>query len=114
MTDFMDSLPKFSVKTQNTIQDEYGSGHRVERDLAADFAGLPGDSPKENVKPSVPGTHQAREALIANDIPQTAQVDRTQAQFKPQISGEPESGRKWPVGGGPSRKKPQESEARDL
>ena len=35
MTDFMDSLQKFSVKTQNTIQDEYGSGHRIERDLAA-------------------------------------------------------------------------------
>jgi hypothetical protein len=35
MTDFMDSLQKFSVKTQNIIEDEYGSGHRIERDLAA-------------------------------------------------------------------------------
>ena len=35
MTDFMDGLQKFSVKTQNTIEDEYGSGHRIERDLAA-------------------------------------------------------------------------------
>jgi hypothetical protein len=58
--------------------------------LPADFAAIPDDSPKENVKASVPGTHQAREALIANDIPQTAQVDRTQARFEPQISAEPE------------------------
>ena len=35
MTDFMDGLQKFSVKTQNIIEDEYGSGHRIERDLAA-------------------------------------------------------------------------------
>jgi hypothetical protein len=58
--------------------------------LPADFAGIPDDSPKENVKASVPGTRQAREAIIANDIPQTAQVDRTQARFQPQISGNPE------------------------
>ena len=59
-------------------------------ELPADFAAIPDDSPKENVKASVPGTHQAREALIANDIPQTAQVDRTQARFEPQIGAEPE------------------------
>jgi hypothetical protein len=35
MTDFMDGLQKFSVKTQNTIEDEYGPGHRVDRDLVA-------------------------------------------------------------------------------
>jgi hypothetical protein len=35
MTDFMDSLQKFSVKTQNTIEDEYGPGHRIDRDLVA-------------------------------------------------------------------------------
>jgi hypothetical protein len=58
--------------------------------LPADFAGIPNDSPKENVKASVPGTRQAREALIANDIPQTAKVDRVQARFQPQISGAPE------------------------
>ena len=58
--------------------------------LPADFANIPNDSPKENVRASVPGTRQAREALIANDIPQTAQVDRAQARFQPQISGNPE------------------------
>jgi hypothetical protein len=59
-------------------------------DLPEDFAGIPNDSPKENVKASVPGTRQAREAVIANDIPQTAQVDRAQARFQPEISGAPE------------------------
>jgi hypothetical protein len=58
--------------------------------LPADFANLPNDSPKENVRASVPGTRQAREAVITNDIPQTAQVDRAQARFQPQISGNPE------------------------
>jgi hypothetical protein len=58
--------------------------------LPADFANIPNDSPKENVRASVPGTRQAREAVIANDIPQTAQVDRAQARFQPQISGDPE------------------------
>ena len=31
----MDGLQKFSVKTQNIIEDEYVSGHRIDRDLAA-------------------------------------------------------------------------------
>jgi hypothetical protein len=35
MTDFMDGLQQFSVKTENTIEDVYGSGHRVDKDLAA-------------------------------------------------------------------------------
>ena len=34
MADFMDGLQKFSVKTQNTIQDEY-SGHRIDRVMTA-------------------------------------------------------------------------------
>ena len=54
------------------------------------FAQIPDDSPKENVKASVPGTPQAQEALIANAIPQTATVDRASATFTPVISGAPE------------------------
>ena len=56
-------------------------------DLPSDFANIPDDSAKENVKASVPGTPQAQEALIANEIPETAQVDRQKAKFTPQISG---------------------------
>ncbi|QJR10826.1 hypothetical protein DSM104443_01896 [Usitatibacter rugosus] len=42
--------------------------------LPPDFAKIPDDSPKENVKASIAGTTQAREAAIAADIPQVASV----------------------------------------
>jgi hypothetical protein len=51
--------------------------------LPEDFASIPDDSPKENVKASVAGTAQAQEALIANSIPQTAQVKRSEAKLTP-------------------------------
>jgi hypothetical protein len=57
--------------------------------LPADFAKIPDDSPKENVKAAVAGTPQAKEALIANAIPQTAEVkvDRTKID-PPKFDGE--------------------------
>jgi len=56
-------------------------------DLPPDFARIPDDSPKENVKAAVPDTVQADEALIANEIPQTATIDRAKATFRPEING---------------------------
>lgn len=56
--------------------------------LPKDFASIPDESPKENVKASVAGTPQSQEALIANNIPQTAKVDR-KAKFTPKLDGEP-------------------------
>jgi len=53
------------------------------KNLPADFAKIPDDSPKENVKASIPGTPQAKEALIANRIPQTAKVPRDDSRFIP-------------------------------
>ena len=44
--------------------------------LPADFRRIPPDGPKANVLASIPGTTQAKEALIANQIPQTAAVPR--------------------------------------
>jgi len=58
--------------------------------LPPDFAKIPDDSPKENLKASVPGTAQAQEAVIATQIPQTATINRDTAKFTPQISGAPE------------------------
>lgn len=60
--------------------------------LPADFARIPDWSPLENVKASVPGTTQAREAMIANSIPQTATVDRkgTTLDPAPVIDGDPQ------------------------
>jgi uncharacterized membrane protein YgcG len=60
------------------------------RNLPKDFFAISDDSPKENVKAALPGTPQAQEARIANDIPQTARVDRAQATFTPTISGKPD------------------------
>jgi len=58
--------------------------------LPAAFASIPDDSPKENVKASVPATPQAAEALIADEIPQTAKVDRKATQMTPpDYDGEP-------------------------
>jgi hypothetical protein len=58
--------------------------------LPPDFAQIPDDSPKENVKAAVPQTPQAQEAVIANDIPQTATVSRAKATFTPLINGAPD------------------------
>ena len=45
--------------------------------LPSDFAEIPAYSPKASVLVSVPGTPQAKEALIANQIPQTATISRS-------------------------------------
>jgi hypothetical protein len=51
--------------------------------LPKDFANIPDDHPQENVKASVPGTHQALEAAIANNIPNTIKADRKKARMDP-------------------------------
>ena len=58
--------------------------------LPEDFAKIPDDSPKENVKASVAGTSQADEARIADNIPQTATVNRNDAKFTPMYDGQPQ------------------------
>ena len=58
--------------------------------LPADFFKIPDDSPKENVKAAIPKTAQAQEAVIANEVPQTATVYRAKASFTPVINGAPE------------------------
>jgi hypothetical protein len=58
--------------------------------LPADFAKIPDDSPKENVKAAVAGTAQAKEALIANAIPQVAEVRIAETKIDPpKLDGEP-------------------------
>jgi hypothetical protein len=55
--------------------------------LPADFAKIPDDGPKANVLASVAGTAQAQEALIANSVPQTATVKKSEAKFTPSYDG---------------------------
>jgi len=59
--------------------------------LPPDFAAIPDDSAKENVKASVAGTAQAREAAIAAAIPQTATVQVAQTTLPtPVFDGPPQ------------------------
>ena len=56
-----------------------------------DFKKIPEDSPKENVLASVPDTPEAEEAVIANLIPETVEVKRSEAKMTdPLFDGEPQ------------------------
>jgi len=59
-------------------------------DLPEEFAKIPPDSPKAGVLASVPGTEQAQEALIANSIPQTATINRSEARLEVDYDGDPQ------------------------
>jgi len=65
---------------------EWVPGEQVPRD----FAHISPESPKGHVLASIPGTEQAREALIANEIPQTATVRRNEAKLNVRYDGEPQ------------------------
>jgi len=58
--------------------------------LPRDFSMIPPDSPKGYVLASIPGTEQAREAVIANQIPQTAAVRRSEPKLNVRYDGDPE------------------------
>jgi hypothetical protein len=58
--------------------------------LPRDFAMIPPESPKGYVLASVPGTEQAQEAVIANQIPQTAAVKRSEAKLEVRYDGYPQ------------------------
>ncbi len=58
--------------------------------LPPDFAKIPPYSPKASVLVSVSGTPQAKEAVIANSIPQTATITRSAAKLTVNYSGAPQ------------------------
>lgn len=58
--------------------------------LPDDFGRIPAGSPKAGVLVSVPGTPQAQEAVIANEIPQTAVVTRSEAKLNVVYDGAPQ------------------------
>jgi hypothetical protein len=58
--------------------------------LPRDFAKIPPDGPKGSVLTSIPGTEQAKEAVIANQIPQTAAVRRSEAKLEVRYDGAPQ------------------------
>ena len=77
----------FSTPSLNNGPWQYVASNR----LPADFKRIPPDSKAGVVLASVAGTPQAKEALIANTIPQTASVKRVGGPaFKPEIDGAPQ------------------------
>jgi hypothetical protein len=57
--------------------------------LPSDFAMIPAEHPTESVRAAVPGTPQAREAVIANSVPQVATVARSSAHLEITYDGNP-------------------------
>src|SRR5579859_1887322 len=57
--------------------------------LPGDFAMIPAEHPTESVRAAVPGTPQAREAVIANSVPQVASVARSAAHLNITYDGNP-------------------------
>ena len=60
------------------------------KSLPAGFSNIPESSPKAGVLASIPGTAPAKEALIANSIPQTATITRVEAQLDVKYDGDPQ------------------------
>jgi hypothetical protein len=59
-------------------------------ELPQDFAKIPAASTKASVLASVPGTTQARQAVINSQVPQTAGVKRNEAKLNVRYEGEPQ------------------------
>lgn len=59
-------------------------------DLPPDFAAIPPESDLGNVRVSVPGTVESREAVLESQIPQTAEIDRKTATVTVTYDGDPE------------------------
>ncbi|HYX53663.1 MAG TPA: hypothetical protein VE783_09425, partial [Candidatus Limnocylindrales bacterium] len=57
--------------------------------LPLDFARIPGGHSKTAVLASIPGTPEARDAVVAAQVPQTATVDRRTATFSATYDGDP-------------------------
>jgi hypothetical protein len=58
-------------------------------ELPPDFARIPPTAQAAEVLSSIPGTPQAQEAIIANQIPQTATINRADAHCEVTYDGEP-------------------------
>ena len=55
-------------------------------DLPPDFAMIPSDHPRSHVLASVPGTQEARDAVMLAQIPTTAVVNRAEAEAKVKVT----------------------------
>jgi len=58
-------------------------------ELPEDFAKVPADGGMGNIRVSVPGTDEAKDALLEQSIPQTAEVVRADANIEVNFDGDP-------------------------
>jgi hypothetical protein len=54
------------------------------------FSNIPADSDMGSIRSSIAGTEEAKEALLENQIPQTAEVDRKEAKLEVSYDGKPQ------------------------
>jgi hypothetical protein len=54
------------------------------------FSDIPADSDMGSVRSSIAGTQEAKEAMLENQIPQTAEVDRNEARLEVTYDGRPQ------------------------
>ncbi|MEA3478345.1 MAG: hypothetical protein U9R60_09220 [Bacteroidota bacterium] len=74
--------------TSKTLQDD--DWQFVEpKNLPEDFTRIPKESDMANVRSSVPGTDEAKTAMLEQTIPQTATVDRATATVEVKFDGNP-------------------------
>ncbi len=59
------------------------------RNLPADFQNIPAESQMASVRVSVPNTDEAKDALLEQTIPQTAEVVRSEAKLEVNFDGDP-------------------------
>lgn len=59
-------------------------------DLPEYFASIASESEMGSVRSSVPNTPEAREAILENQIPQTAEIDRNKTHLKVEYDGNPQ------------------------
>jgi hypothetical protein len=79
-----------SGRWYNTKQLDAGNWKYIAADdLPEDFTKIPGSSDIADVLYSVPGTPEAKDAILENSIPQTAEVDRKKSTVEVQYDGNP-------------------------
>jgi hypothetical protein len=66
-----------------------GPWSAASKDLPPDFAAIPDDSPVAEVKSSVPGTEEAKDAVMLASVPRTTTVKASDAKLEVIYAGEP-------------------------
>jgi hypothetical protein len=64
--------------------------HILPDDIPDEFLKIAEDSPIADVRTSIPGTDEAKEAVLENSVPQTAQIERVNTTVEVSFDGDPQ------------------------